>query len=100
MPYGREILLRNMKYALWRVDLFHFTENFSFLFQNYGVNYFTSSFKRDISLKKLICIYYERDSLFIICNIKIVGAQALNLFSMHIQKWKSNYIVIDKLLLF
>ena len=43
MPFGREILLRNVKYALRRVDLFHFTENFSFLFHNYAVNYFTST---------------------------------------------------------
>ena len=34
MPYGREILLRNVKYALRRVDLFHFTESDSFLFHN------------------------------------------------------------------
>ena len=34
MPYGREILLRNVKYALRRVDLFHFTESVSFLFHN------------------------------------------------------------------
>ena len=32
--FVREILLRNVKYALRRVDLFHFTENFSFLFHN------------------------------------------------------------------
>ena len=34
MPYGHEILLRNVKYALRRVDLFHFTESVSFLFHN------------------------------------------------------------------
>ena len=34
MPYGREILLRNVKYTLRRVDLFHFTESDSFLFHN------------------------------------------------------------------
>ena len=39
----REILLRNMKYALRRVDLFHFTESISFLFHNFDGNYFTSS---------------------------------------------------------
>ena len=36
MHFVREILLRNMKYALRRVikDLFYFTENFSFLFHD------------------------------------------------------------------
>ncbi len=36
MHFVREILLRNMKYALRRVikDLFPFTENFSFLFHD------------------------------------------------------------------
>ena len=34
MPFWREILLRNVKYALRRVDLFHFTESDSFLFHN------------------------------------------------------------------
>ena len=51
MHFVREILLRNVKYALRRVDLFHFTENEVFYFTIYEVNYFTSSFKRDISLK-------------------------------------------------
>jgi len=41
IPFGREILLRNMKYALRRVDLFHFTESGSFQFYNFGRNYFT-----------------------------------------------------------
>ncbi len=36
MPFGCEILLCNMKYALRRVikDLFYFTESESFLFHN------------------------------------------------------------------
>jgi len=34
MHFMREILLRNVKYALRRVDLFHFTESESFLFHN------------------------------------------------------------------
>ena len=43
MHFVREILLRNVKYALRRVDLFHFTESDSFLFHNFDRNYFTSS---------------------------------------------------------
>ena len=35
MHFVREILLRNVKYALRRVDLFHFTESVSFLFHNF-----------------------------------------------------------------
>ena len=43
MHFVREILLRNVKYALRRVDLFYFTESDSFLFHNFDRNYFTSS---------------------------------------------------------
>ena len=34
MPFGREILLCNVKYALRRVNLLYFTESDSFLFHN------------------------------------------------------------------
>ncbi len=50
MPYGREILLRNVKYALRRVDLFHFTESGSFLFHNFRRKLFHIN-EVDISLK-------------------------------------------------
>ena len=57
MPFGREILLRNVKYALRRVDLFHFTESDSFLFHNLRSKLFHIN-EVDISLidlLKLLC---------------------------------------------
>jgi len=35
IPFGREILLRNVKYACGVFDLFHFTESDSFLFHDF-----------------------------------------------------------------
>ena len=51
MPYGREILLRNVKYALRRMDLFHFTENKAFYF-TISQEIISHRTKRDISLIK------------------------------------------------
>ena len=55
MPFGREILLRNVKYALRRVDLFHFTESDSFLFHNLQSKLFHIN-EVDISLIDTLCL--------------------------------------------
>ena len=57
MPFGREILLCNVKYALRRVikDLFYFTENDSFLFHNLRSKLFHIN-EVDISLKSIASI--------------------------------------------
>ena len=57
MHFVREILLSNVKYALRRVDLFHFTESACFLFHNFVRNYFTST-KLIFHLKHIASIVY------------------------------------------
>ena len=66
MPYGREILLRNVKYALRRMDLFHFTENKAFYF-TISQEIISHRTKIDISLIKK-CF---RKHFFIFIHIKL-----------------------------
>ena len=76
MHFVREILLRNVKYALRRVikDLFHFTESDSFLFHNFDRNYFTSNEVRYFTKIKYVCIYFVLESQkyrYCFCNVCI-----------------------------
>ena len=56
IPFGREILLCNVKYALRRVDLFHFTESASFLFHNFCKKLFHIN-EVDISFENILHLY-------------------------------------------
>ncbi len=75
MPFGREILLRNVKYALRRVDLFHFTESVSFLFHNLRSKLFHIN-EVDISLKRnpsFVFFFFIQTSLdFIEVNRSVI----------------------------
>ena len=66
IPFGREILLRNVKYALRRVikDLFHFTENEAFYFTKTPCIYFVAESQK--SVHESVRILLITSSLFTI----------------------------------
>ena len=64
--FVREILLRNVKYALRRVDLFHFTESVSFLFHNFYKKLFHIKHCLIFHLYTICIIYTNRHVPFYI----------------------------------